>query len=59
MKEDRGPSAATKVMDSLREAIIKLTEDRKSDASRPAQPAARTSETAKRAPKKAHSSAKV
>jgi|HubBroStandDraft_5_1064220.scaffolds.fasta_scaffold682918_1 hypothetical protein len=59
MKEDRVPAAASKVMDSIREAIIKLTEDRKTDAPRAAQPAACTAETIKRAPRKTQSKAKV
>ena len=59
MKEDRVPAAASKVMDSIREAIIKLTEDRKTDGPRAAPPAACTAETVRRAPKKAQSKAKV
>jgi hypothetical protein len=59
MKEDRVPAAASKVMDSIREAIIKLTEDRKTDSPRTTQPAACTAETVKRAPRKSQSRAKV
>jgi hypothetical protein len=59
MKEDRVPRAAGNVMESIREAIIKLTEDRKTDGPRTAQPAACTAETVKRAPKKSQSRAKA
>jgi hypothetical protein len=59
MKDDRVPSAANKVMDSIREAIIKLTEDRTTDGPRGAQPAATKSEAVKRASRKIPSRAKV
>ena len=59
MKEDRVPNAANKVMDSIREAIIKLTEDRTTDGPRVAQPAAATSEAVKRAPRKMPSRVKA
>jgi hypothetical protein len=59
MKEDRVPAAASKVMDSIREAIIKLTEDRKTDGPRAAPPAACTTDAVKRAPRKTQSKAKV
>jgi hypothetical protein len=59
MKEDRVPNAANKVMDSIREAIIKLTEDRTTDGPRGAQPAAAKSEAVKRAPRKMPSKAKL
>ena len=59
MKEERVPNAANKVMDFIKEAIIKLTEDRTTDGPRVAQPAASKSEAVKRAPRKVPSRAKL
>jgi hypothetical protein len=59
MKEDRVPNAANKVMDSIREAIIKLTEDRTADGPRAAKPAAAKNEAVKRTPRKMPSRAKA
>ena len=59
MKEDRVPAAANKVMDSIREAIIKLTEDRTTDGPKAAQPAAASNGAVKRGARKMQSKAKA
>jgi hypothetical protein len=59
MKEDRVPAAANKVMDSIREAIIKLTEDRTTDGPKAAQPDAASSGGVKRGARKMQSKAKA
>jgi hypothetical protein len=58
MEEEGMPAGAGKVMESIREAIRKLTEDRKTEVPRAKQTAACVGDSVRLAPKKPRSKPK-